>query len=250
MITEELFNDKGRRWLYFGRDKAKSSNLIDTNEYMVIHKESAMLLDPGGMEIFPSVVAAVTREVRVENIEAVFASHQDPDIASSLSLWFALNDSLQVYVPGTWSQFIPHFGGGRKLNAIPDEGMTLPLGESNDLRLIPAHYVHSSGNFSLYDPVAKILFSGDIGTALLPDDKDDIYVEDFDAHIPYMEGFHTRWMPSNKAKNAWISRVRALDINLMVPQHGAIFRKEDTQRFLEWFERLEVGSAVSGEASL
>lgn len=250
MIKKELFNEGGRRWVYFGRDAERPSTLIDTNEYLVTDGDAGLLLDPGGMEIFPSVVSAVSREINLENIETIFASHQDPDIVSSLSLWFSLNNDIKVYAPGTWTLFIPHFGGARQINAIPDAGMILPLGESSDLQLIPSHYVHSSGCFTLYDPVAKILFSSDIGAALLPEDYTDIFVKDFDKHIAYMEGFHKRWMPSNRAKNAWIDRVKGLNIEYMCPQHGAIFKSQDTQRFLRWFKDLEVGSAAEVETNL
>lgn len=205
-----------------------------------------MLLDPGGMESFPAVVSAVSKEIDIQNIKSIFASHQDPDIASSLALWESICDNLDVYACWIWAGFIPHFGGGKKITTIPDEGMNLPLGESQDLFTVPAHYCHSSGNYSLYDPEAKILFSGDIGAAILPPEMQDVFVDDFEEHIQYMEAFHKRWMPSNSAKNDWISRVRTLDIDFMVPQHGTLFRRDDVKRFLDWFEQLNVKSAVQG----
>ena len=61
--------------------------------------------------------------------------------------------------------------------------------------------------------------------------------------FPKMEYFHRRWMPSNKAKNDWIARVRKLDIDILAPQHGALFRGDMVHKFLDWFERLEVGIA-------
>ncbi|MEQ9121194.1 MAG: MBL fold metallo-hydrolase, partial [Alphaproteobacteria bacterium] len=99
------------------------------------------------------------------------------------------------------------------------------------------------GNFSVYDPKAKILMSGDIGAALLPHDAPTI-VGDFEAHIPRMKLFHQRWMPSNVAKNDWIRRVRELDIDMLAPQHGAIYTGANIARFLDWFEALEVGIAI------
>ncbi len=241
----ELFNDGRRRWIFLGRDPKKPDTLIDSNQYIIMEGDKATLLDPGGLEIFPSMIAGVSREVEIENVESIMASHQDPDIVSSLSMWFSVQDKLSVYAPWVWSSFIPHFGGAREVKAIPDEGMILPLGSSRDLQLIPCHYCHSSGHFTLYDPRAKILFSSDIGAALVPADHE-IFVQDFKAMPQYMEAFHKRWMPSNRAKNAWIQRVRQLDIEMMVPQHGCIFRGEDVQRFLDWFEALQVGSAVDG----
>jgi len=243
MKTFELFNKKGRRWVYFGRDPQRKDIVIDTNEYLIINDGKGLMLDPGGMEIFPPVVATISREIKMDDIEILFCSHQDPDICSSLSLWFGVCKNMKVYVPSIWSLFIPHFGSERTLHQIPDAGMNLPLGGSNDIQLIPSHYCHSSGNFSLYDPIAKILFSGDIGAALLPKENNEIFVEDFNDHVQYMEGFHKRWMPSNVAKNDWIKRVRKLDINMMCPQHGSIFKRDDAQKFLDWFEQLQVGSA-------
>jgi flavorubredoxin len=57
---------------------------------------------------------------------------------------------------------------------------------------------------------------------------------------------HQRWMPSNKAKNDWVQRVRKLDIDMMCPQHGRIFKGDNVKRFLDWFEALEVGLINKG----
>jgi flavorubredoxin len=51
-------------------------------------------------------------------------------------------------------------------------------------------------------------------------------------------------MPSNQAKRVWIDRVRSLDIQVMAPQHGRVFKGDDVKRFLDWFENLQVGIAV------
>jgi len=244
MLKQRLFDDGARSWYYFGRDPEKGDALIDTNEYLITHNGRGMLLDPGGLEIFPSVVTAISSVISIDDIDVIFSTHQDPDVISSLSLWNTLNDHVQVYAPWVWEGFIPHFGGGKNILPVPDEGMTLGIGGANDIDLVPCHYVHSSGHFTVYDPRAKILFSSDIGAALLPPDHQELFVSNFDQHIQYMEGFHRRWMPSNRAKNAWINRVRKLDINMMCPQHGAIFKGNDVQRFLDWFEELEVGTAV------
>jgi Uncharacterized flavoproteins len=112
-----------------------------------------------------------------------------------------------------------------------------------ELQIIPAHYLHSSANFNLYDPQAKILFSGDIGAALETPNTP-VFVDNFDAHVEKMRFFHQRWMPSNQAKRAWIERVRSLDIDILAPQHGRMFKGDDVKRFLDWFEALQVGIAV------
>ena len=244
MKKHVLFDNGRRRWIVFGRDPERPDQVIDTNEYVVTDNGKTLLIDPGGTEIFPAVVAALTQEVRLDSVESIFASHQDPDIISSLQFWVNLCPEAKVYLPWVWITFVAHFGGVEALRAVPDEGQAIPLGGSSDLILIPAHYCHSSGNFSLYDPQARILFSGDLGAATEEQHGSGMFVADFDAHIPRMELFHRRWMPSNQAKNNWLKRVRALDIEMLCPQHGSIFRGKDVQRFFDWLEALDVGIAA------
>lgn len=244
MKTHILFEQGNHRWGIIARDPQRRDQVIDTNEYFVEIDGEVCLLDPGGMEIFPAVFAALSRVVSSDKIRSFFCSHQDPDVFSSLPLWLGVSPTARVYVSWMWTGFIAHFGYEYVDNfaAIPDEGMPLRLGGSREvLHAVPAHYCHASGNFSLYDSEARILFSGDIGAALLPDDHDGLFVEDFSKHASYMEMFHRRWMPSNDAKNKWIGRVRSLDVDMLCPQHGAIYRGDQVGRFLDWFEALQVG---------
>lgn len=247
MRKKVLFSGSGVTWTMFARDPARSSHVIDTNEYLIVAPENVVMMDPGGTEIFPPVVAAVSEVIDVGRVKTFFCSHQDPDIMSSLPLWMGLCPEAKIHLPWVWSTFVAHFGHeyATRFIPIPDEGATIPLGRGlADLRLVPAHYCHSSGNFSLYDPNARILFTGDIGAALMPEGNEELVVADFAAHVKYMEGFHRRWMPSNKAKNRWIERVRKLEVKLLCPQHGAVMQGDDVKRFLDWFEKLEVGAAA------
>lgn len=237
---------KGREhtWYMFGRDPEKPEGIIDTNQFMVVSGGQALLVEPGGIETFSSTLAAVLHHVSVDGITGLFASHQDPDIISSLGLWDRALPEAKLHAPGLWEGFIRHFGCQTiEYCSIPDEGGEIRLGNVT-LEVVPAHYLHASSNFHLYDPKARILMSGDIGAAIEPEGAP-LFVEDFDAHIPKMKYFHQRWMPSNEAKNDWIRRVRELDIEVMVPQHGRAFRGADVGRFLDWFEALQVGIAIS-----
>lgn len=243
MKATELFSSKSHRWLMFGRDAEKPEKIIDTNQYAVYTGTRAILLDPGGIELFSPMLAAVLKHMPVDHITDLFASHQDPDIISSLGLWDQTLQNATLHASWIWEGFIRHFGMNNiQYRNVPDEGATIDLG-GTPLQLIPAHYMHSSGNFHVYDPAAKVLMSGDVGAALEPVDAP-LYVDNFAEHIKKMQLFHQRWMPSNRAKNDWIARARKLDIQIMAPQHGRIFVGDDVKRFLDWFEDLEVGVAV------
>ena len=245
MKAHILTEKKDPQWIVFGRDPNKADCVIDTNEYVIISEGNAIVMDPGGTEIFPEVVTAITQHTSIDSIKIIFGSHQDPDILSSLSLWLSLCPNVKVHVPWTWISFITHFGCDMsQMVAIPDEGSTIHLSDSCNLEVIPAHYLHSSGNNHLYDPQSKIYFSGDVGAGLLPPEQTNIFVQDFEEHTKYMTAFHVRWMPSNAARDAWLERVRKLDIKMLCPQHGAIFRNEQVGQFFDWFESLDLGSAI------
>ena len=244
-VARPIYEDGDHRWLAIVRDPERPGYLVDTNEYLVSIGDDAILLDPGGSEIFPAVFSALCAECDPRSVSKIFASHQDPDVVSSLPMWLEFNPDLKCYISWLWASFVPHFGGtGETFVPIPDSGMDIPVGREQ-LRAIPAHYLHSSGNFHLYDPKAKILFSGDVGAALLPPGEDGLFVENFDRHIAYAEGFHRRWMGSERAKREWCARVSDMEIEMLCPQHGAIYRGDDVRRFIDWFAHLEVGIAKS-----
>ena len=67
-------------------------------------------------------------------------------------------------------------------------------------------------------------------------------VEDFDNHIQYMEPFHKRYIPCGRVLKLWADMVKELDINMIVPQHGAIFNTPElSRRFIEWIESISCG---------
>ncbi|MCU0841885.1 MAG: hypothetical protein MUC79_09230 [Thiobacillaceae bacterium] len=65
---------------------------------------------------------------------------------------------------------------------------------------------------------------------------------DFLDHLPYMEGFHQRYMVSNKVCRLWANMARQLYVARLVPQHGRDFKgREAITAFLDWIEALEYG---------
>ena len=76
MKTAQVIYENGdHRWLAIVRDPDRPGYLIDTNEYLVSVGEDAILLDPGGSEIFPSVFSALCAEYDPRRISKIFASH-------------------------------------------------------------------------------------------------------------------------------------------------------------------------------
>lgn len=95
-------------------------------------------------------------------------------------------------------------------------------------------------------PVSRILFSGDVGSSMVPSQVPYAFVTDFDAHVAAMTGFHRRYMGSSRAARLWVDMVRELDPAMIVPQHGLPFRGPQMTRMLDWLERLECGIDLLG----
>lgn len=219
---------------------------VQANQHVIVHGGSGMILDPGGHKVYSKVLAETFSILGRAKLRYIFLSHQDPDIVAALNGWLMTTDA-DAYISQLWTRFIPHYGIDRlvvdRLKPIPDEGKVFDL-DGARLSAIPAHFLHSEGNFQLYDPIAKILYSGDLGASL---DTDYSVVPDFDAHIPHIEGFHRRYMGSNKVMKAWADVVSGLDIEIIAPQHGAMFAgKEMVSRFIQWCADLECGVDLIG----
>lgn len=235
-----IFESPEHKVVFF--EELTPASAVQSNQVLIIHKGEGMLLDPGGHKVFSKLLSELSTYISPNQIKYIFLSHQDPDIVASINGWLMTTKAV-AYISRLWMRFLPHFGLDSQLEnrvlPIDDKGTVLTLGGDCKIYILPAHFLHSEGNFQVYDPCSKILFSGDLGASL---GQDYFVVEDFDSHIKYMEGFHRRYMVSNKILRFWANMVRELDIEMIVPQHGAIFKgKEMVRRFIEWVENLEVG---------
>lgn len=222
---------------------------VQANQFLIIHDKHAAVLDPGGDLTYTPLTLELSKYVRLNELDYVIASHQDPDIITSMPRWLVYTQA-KVVASKLWARFLPHLNsaftsdriqGGwlERLIELPDEGANIPMGDAV-IKAVPAHFLHSVGNFQFYDPISKILFSGDMGASIVQDAN--IPIADFEAHTHSMRGFHQRYMCSNRVIRLWVNMVREMDVEMIVPQHGTPFiGKEMINNFLNWVERLECG---------
>lgn len=243
MSNTVLYDDGSHKNLLL-EDFGLGGQAIQANQHIIVHNGIGMILDPGGHKVYSNALSATMSAIGGTGLRYIFLSHQDPDIVAALNGWL-MSTEADAYISRLWNRFVAHFAFDHliadRLKLIPDEGMILDLNGIN-LLVLPAHFLHSAGNFHVYDPQAKILYSGDLGAST---GQEYIYVEDFDAHIKFMEGFHRRYMASNKAMKAWANMVSGLDIDMIAPQHGALFKgKASVNRFIDWCKDFSCGVDV------
>lgn len=246
LAKEKIIFDNGtHKCIMFSiDDEAQEDNFLSVNQYLLIDNDSAVLIDPGTSGIFYELCDAISTYISIDKIKFVFFSHQDPDVAGSISEW-SVSTPAKLVLPAIWTRFMTHYGvlDNEKIFPIPDKGTKIPFGKGY-INLVPAHFLHSPGNFSLYDSESQILFSGDIGAAIAPPSDAYKEISSFEEHIPYLESFHKRYMANNIVCKEWVKKVLELSISTIAPQHGALFRDDDVNNFLNWFNDLECGSDI------
>ena len=211
-----LFDSDGHRCVVFN-DLVRGDDGVQANQFLVSDGDHSAVIDPGGALLYNPLVLALGRDVRPKEIALVLCSHQDPDIIGSVDKWLLYTEA-SVVCSRVWGRFVPHLVPGYMKNAgreryllVDDEGARIPLGDQAEILALPAHFLHSVGNLSFYDPASRILFSGDVCAGLVDSGVPYGFVQDFEAYWPCMEGFHRRYMASNRALRLWVEMVRELN---------------------------------------
>ena len=241
----DLYKSSNHRCIAFN-DLVRGEDGVQANQFLILHDHYSALIDPGGALLYMPVSLAVGRYVPLKSLTWILASHQDPDVIGSADRWL-MYTSATVACSKLWGRFVPHSvphyvetGGQDRYMLIPDDGADISMGDTV-IKALPAHFLHSVGNFQFYDPISKILFTGDLGASMV-DEFSPVTAAEFDAHIPTMAGFHRRYMTSKRMMKAWVEMVCSLPIETIAPQHGAYFQgRELVDRFLAWCSDLECG---------
>lgn len=244
--TTVIYQNGLHQWIAVTHNPDRPDYLGSTNEYLITDGTTAILTYPGGSEICSIAYAAIAKKLNPTEMGMQFTSQQLPDMTSSRTLALNFNQELKCHLNCLWTSFVPNFCGTEELFIdTSDENFPIALDKLN-LQIVPVHYLHSFGNFHLYDEAARLFFSGGIGAAILPKESNGLFVKNFDRHIRYAEDFYRRWMWWPKAKRLWCERVAAMEIDMLCPQHGSIYQGADVERFINWFSELQVGAKPAG----
>ena len=248
----ELYRDKNHACYMFTDLVEEDGQAVQSNQFLIVDDDTGAIIDPGGNLAYNELHMGMLKHFSPQKLSYLIASHADPDIIASLDRWLSSTKAVLV-ISRMWERFVPHFTKTGKTEnrviGVADAGGRLPLGR-HELWLLPAHFMHSEGNFQFYDPVSRILFTGDLGASMMGGAQAAKPVTDLKAHIPLMEGFHKRYMVSNKIMRLWAQMARQLDISMIVPQHGApILGAPAISDFINWVEGLVCGIDLFDERS-
>ena len=81
MVSREELNGKvlsesdQHKLIWLGTDEQENEGVVQTNQYLIVHKGKGILVDPGGVHLFARVVSAVSRYIQLESIEHLSLIH-------------------------------------------------------------------------------------------------------------------------------------------------------------------------------
>ncbi|SCC92212.1 putative Beta-lactamase [Thiomonas sp. X19] len=246
----ELYKDPQHACVMFTDLVPEEAEAVQANQFLIVDHGGGVILDPGGNMTYNELSLSIRKHIAPQGLDYILASHADPDIIASLDRWMTSSQA-KLVISKLWARFAPHFCKFGKTDdrivAVPDEGGRLRFGQT-ELWLLPAHVMHSEGNFQFYDPVSRILFSGDLGVSLVSGERASHFLTNLNPMPPGMEAFHKRYMVSNKILKLWVRMVRELDIAMIAPQHGAPLEGAAIGQLLDWLDNLDCGIDLMGAA--
>ena len=228
----------GIYWVGFADRKAG----LHCNPYLVVEDDEAVLIDSGSRNDFSTVMLKILRTgTNLKNIARLIYHHYDPDLCGNIPHMEEMigSDDLKILSHYENHIFINYYSPHSPKECIEEMGFVYEFKSRRRLEFIRIPYAHSPGSFVTYDTKTKTLFSSDLFGSY--DVNWDLYADIFDqcgscdpvpvcpltdkpCHVVSVWDFHKRVMPSTKSLKNAINRVEALDIMLIAPQHGRIFR--------------------------
>lgn len=246
MKTHTLYSKGDHQWILLGRDPDRAAHITDVNQVVLNTDGVTTLINPGGIEAFPAFLSTLTGIVAVDAIENLVLCTPEPEAISSVPLWRQVcKEGLVISAPSLWGDLVGHLDSECKLTTFGDDGGTLSLPQDKILKLVPSHHLHAPAAFSVYDPLAKILYSGSIGSALnTANATGEFVVDNFNDHVSFLADYHGRWFASERARDDWLQKVGNLEIDHLVPHRGPAMSGKDVDSFLDWFATAKLGTAL------
>jgi flavorubredoxin len=222
------------------------------NPYLIVSGDEAVLIDGGSRPDFPVVMTKILQTgISPEQIITLIYQHSDPDLCGSMPNMIDIckNPKLTVLTEQQSVMFVGFYIEREQqslLRSIDDYGFEYTF-NGRTLQFFKTPYAHTAGSFATYDKKTKTLFSSDLFGSVSR--KWDLYIDleedcytcaDYEhckhgkdyCPIPDILAFHREVMPSERALRNAMDVFRRLDIEMIAPQHGSVFRKKKDIAFM------------------
>jgi len=213
--------------------------------YFIENGDESILIDPGSMLEFESVMQKVSEITDLKNIKYIILHHQDPDLCAAVpEIEKRINrDDLEIITHSRMTVLIKHYQVTSKYYEIDKNDLKISFKSGLELQFVTTPYCHSPGAFVTYEPKSKVLFSSDIFGGL--EESWEFYAKD--DYFEQAKAFHSAYMPSKDIFNYALRKIEQLDINLIAPQHGSIIERKYVYNLIEDMKNLECGLYIDNK---
>ena len=231
-VSEPVELKSGLWWVGSGTPKGT----LYCNPYLLIQGDSALLFDPGSVIDGEQVINQVKKLIPIESIDAIVASHQDPDLCAAIPMFEQHGFKGEICCHERSAMLIAYYGIKSDFYLVNQNQFRYQLADGSFIQFLYAPYLHFPGAIMTYLPTQRALISGDLFGAVT--EQWELYAnEDYPAS---MIPFHETYMPSHEILSPVMNQLLAYEIELICPQHGSVI-KDNIKENIELLMNLTCG---------
>ncbi len=196
------------------------------NSYLIVDDKPA-LIDGTNKQFMDDFMESLQYVLDPKKIQYIIINHAEPDHAGALKEICRICENAKIICSAKAKEFIDNESGPDCEFIIASEGDEIVLGKRR-LRFFMDPMVHWPETMMSYLLPEKALFSGDLfGTEvghekLFADEMHEFSILTRDYYALVMRPFH-------KAVLKAIEKVEKMEIDLLMPSHGPVYRKDIAQ---------------------
>jgi flavorubredoxin len=220
---------------------------LHCNPYLLKDEQDVVLIDPGSIPYFPTIMRKVIELVDPDRITAIIISHQDPDVCGSLAVLEEVIDraDLKIIAHTNTVRLIRHYGLKSQFYTVDEQAFHLRLQSGRVLQFLHTPFLHSPGAIMTYDTDSKSLFTSDVFGAI--SDNWSLFTEG--DYLESMKAWHQAYMPSNSLLRECMQRLEQMEIQRLLPQHGSIINAGDIPIVIDYLKHLPCGLDLSRQSA-
>jgi len=204
------------------------------NAYLLVGKEKIAVIDTVQNNFADEMLQKIGKVADSEKIDYVIMNHAEPDHAGAIPRIMSLAKNAKLVVTKMGAEMAKVF-----YDVPPEKTLTVKEGDTLDLggktlRFVDAPWLHWPETMFTYSVEDRILFPCDFFGAHIAKSK--LYDDEVgDIVLPEAKRYYAEiMMPFPVAIQRALDKVKALDLKMIAPSHGPIYR--NPQRILDAYE--------------
>ncbi len=188
--------------------------------YLIENADQSVLIDPGSHLTFKQTLQKIEEVIPFKNIRYFICHHQDPDITAVLPDIDKLISRTDAVIVSHWRAvaLLKHYDLKTPFWLVEEHDWNLDIG-GRLLQFVYTPYLHFPGAFVTFDTKDGVLFSSDIFGGFTQ--QWSLFARD-ESVFDGIRLFHEHYMPSREILIIGLTKLEALPVRMIAPQHGSI----------------------------